>query len=82
MTRVSIANPVFATMLMVALAVLGLFSYQRLKVEQMPLFSGEFGTHNGRNAIKVNTVHAVREKPVFDPTNPDSLAVHAGITKS
>jgi multidrug efflux pump subunit AcrB len=36
MTRVSIANPVFATMVMVALAVLGLFSYQRLKVEQMP----------------------------------------------
>ena len=36
MTRVSIRNPVFATMVMVALAVLGLFSYQRLKVEQMP----------------------------------------------
>ena len=36
MTRVSIANPVFATMVMIGLAVLGLFSYQRLKVEQMP----------------------------------------------
>ena len=36
MTRVSIRNPVFATMIMVAIAVLGLFSYQRLKVEQMP----------------------------------------------
>jgi hydrophobe/amphiphile efflux-1 (HAE1) family protein len=36
MTRVSIANPVFATMLMLGLAVLGIFSYQRLKVEQMP----------------------------------------------
>ena len=29
MTRVSINNPVFATMVMVALCVLGLFSYQR-----------------------------------------------------
>jgi len=36
MTRVSINNPVFATMVMVALCVLGLFSYLRLGVEQMP----------------------------------------------
>jgi multidrug efflux pump subunit AcrB len=36
MTRVSINNPVFATMVMVALCVLGLFSYERLGVEQMP----------------------------------------------
>jgi hydrophobe/amphiphile efflux-1 (HAE1) family protein len=36
MTRISIANPVFATMVMVALCVLGLFSYARLGVEQMP----------------------------------------------
>ena len=35
-TRVSIRNPVFATMVMVALCVLGLFSYVRLGVEQMP----------------------------------------------
>ena len=35
-TRVSINNPVFATMMMAALMVLGLFSYQRLSVEQMP----------------------------------------------
>ena len=35
-TRVSISNPVFATMVMVALTVLGLFSYARLKVEAMP----------------------------------------------
>ena len=35
-TRVSIANPVFATMVMVALCVLGLASYLRLGVEQMP----------------------------------------------
>ncbi|RZJ11473.1 MAG: efflux RND transporter permease subunit [Rubrivivax sp.] len=36
MTRVSIQNPVFATMVMVALCVLGLFAYARLGVEQMP----------------------------------------------
>ena len=35
-TRVSIKNPVFATMVMVALCVLGLFSYAKLGVEQMP----------------------------------------------
>ena len=35
-TRVSIANPVMAVMAMLALVVLGLFSYQRLKVDQFP----------------------------------------------
>ncbi len=35
-TRVSIDNPVFATMMMAAITILGLFSYQRLSVEQMP----------------------------------------------
>ena len=35
-TRVSIANPVLATMVMLALVVLGLFSFQRLKVDQFP----------------------------------------------
>ena len=35
-TRVSINNPVFATMVMVGIAVLGLFAYTRLRVEQMP----------------------------------------------
>ncbi|HET7526617.1 MAG TPA: efflux RND transporter permease subunit, partial [Burkholderiaceae bacterium] len=35
-TRVAINNPVFATMVMVALCVLGIFSYARLNVEQMP----------------------------------------------
>jgi CzcA family heavy metal efflux pump len=35
-TRVSIANPVFATMVMVALCVLGLFSYNQLGVERIP----------------------------------------------
>jgi multidrug efflux pump subunit AcrB len=35
-TRVSINNPVFAAMVMVAICVLGIFSYSRLGVEQMP----------------------------------------------
>ncbi|MDH4191533.1 MAG: efflux RND transporter permease subunit [Betaproteobacteria bacterium] len=35
-TRVSIDNPVFATMMMAALLVLGVFSYSRLPVEQFP----------------------------------------------
>ena len=35
-TRVSLKNPVFATMLMAALVVMGLFAYQRLKVDQFP----------------------------------------------
>src|SRR5450432_4041428 len=35
-TRTSINQPVFATMVMVALLVLGVFSYNRLRVERMP----------------------------------------------
>ena len=35
-TKVSINNPVFATMVMVAIMVLGLFAYNRLGVERMP----------------------------------------------
>jgi len=35
-TKISLKNPVFATMLMLALVVLGLFAFQRLKVDQFP----------------------------------------------
>ncbi|GAB3667142.1 efflux RND transporter permease subunit [Ramlibacter alkalitolerans] len=35
-TRVSLKNPVFATMVMLAIVVLGVFSYQRLNVDQFP----------------------------------------------
>jgi hydrophobic/amphiphilic exporter-1 (mainly G- bacteria), HAE1 family len=35
-TRVSLKNPVFATMVMLAFVVLGLFAYQRLKIDQFP----------------------------------------------
>lgn len=36
LTRISVNQPVFATMIMVAMFVIGLFSYQRLPVEQLP----------------------------------------------
>lgn len=36
LTRISINQPVFATMIMVAIFVIGLFSYSRLPVEQLP----------------------------------------------
>ncbi len=35
-TRISIGNPVMATMVMLAFVVMGLFSYQRLSVDQFP----------------------------------------------
>jgi len=35
-TRVSLQNPVMATMVMLAIVVMGLFSFQRLKVDQFP----------------------------------------------
>jgi hydrophobic/amphiphilic exporter-1 (mainly G- bacteria), HAE1 family len=42
MTRVSVHHPVFAVMVMLAIGVLGIFSYQRLGVEQMPEVSLPF----------------------------------------
>ncbi len=35
-TQVSLRNPVFATMVMLAIVVLGIFSYQRLQIDQFP----------------------------------------------
>ena len=35
-TQVSLKNPVFATMMMLAIVVLGFFSYQRMQVDQFP----------------------------------------------
>ncbi|HEX5738359.1 MAG TPA: efflux RND transporter permease subunit, partial [Hydrogenophaga sp.] len=35
-TRISLRNPVFATMVMIAFVVLGVFSFQRLQVDQFP----------------------------------------------
>ena len=48
-TRVSIANPVLATMVMLAFVVLGLFSYQRLSVDQFP----ERRISDGRHPIDI-----------------------------
>lgn len=36
LTRISVGHPVFATMIMVALLVFGIYSYQRLPIEQLP----------------------------------------------
>ena len=36
LTRVSVNNPVLTVMVMLAITVFGLFSWQRLPVEQMP----------------------------------------------
>lgn len=36
LTKISVRHPVFATMVMVALLVFGLYSYSRLSIEQMP----------------------------------------------
>jgi len=52
-TRVSINNPVFAAMVMVAICVLGIFSYSRLGVEQMrqPVLPGEKSAMAGIGCI-------------------------------
>ena len=69
-TRTSIDNPVFATMVMVAITVLGVFSYLRLKVEQMPDVSLPF--------VYVQTVYpgAAPEAVEADVTKPIEYAVN------
>lgn len=63
-TKISVNNPVFATMMMVAIMVLGLFSYQRLSVEQMPDISFPF--------VSVSTAYpgASSEAVMQDVTRP------------
>lgn len=36
LTRISVNHPVFATMIMIAIMVFGIYSYQRLPIEQLP----------------------------------------------
>ena len=36
LTRISVSQPVFATMIMVALMVFGIYSFQRLPIENLP----------------------------------------------
>ena len=69
-TRTSIRNPVFATMVMVAITVLGLFSYARLGVEQMPEVTLPF--------VVVDTVYpgASPEAVEVDVTKPIEYAVN------
>ncbi len=69
-TRTSIAQPVFATMVMVAIAVLGVFSYQRLHVEQMPDVSLPF--------VFIQTAYpgAAPEAVEADVTKPIEYAVN------
>jgi hydrophobic/amphiphilic exporter-1 (mainly G- bacteria), HAE1 family len=69
-TRTSIDNPVFATMVMVAITVLGIFSYQRLAVEQMPDVTLPY--------VSITTVYpgAAPEAVEADVTKPIEYAVN------
>ena len=63
-TKVSIKNPVFATMVMVALMVLGMFAYKRLGVESMPNVTLPFA------AIEIEYPGASPEAVENDITRP------------
>src|SRR5437899_2447242 len=69
-TRTSIRNPVFATMVMVGITVLGVFSYNRLRVEQMPDVSLPF--------VQIMTIYpgAAPEAVEADVTKPLEYAVN------
>ena len=70
-TRVSINNPVFATMVMVALCVLGLFAYVRLGVEQMPDISPPVAS------VQVQYPGAAPEAVEREVTKPVEMAVNS-----
>ncbi len=76
-TRTSIRNPVFATMVMVGITVLGVFSYQRLRVEQMPEVSLPFVM------VLTNYPGAAPEAVENDVTKPIEYAVNqvAGVKR-
>ncbi|HTL76868.1 MAG TPA: efflux RND transporter permease subunit [Casimicrobiaceae bacterium] len=69
-TRTSIENPVFATMVMAAITVLGIFSYRELKVEQMPDVTLPY--------VSVTTLYpgAAPEAVEADVTKPIEYAVN------
>jgi hydrophobe/amphiphile efflux-1 (HAE1) family protein len=69
-TRTSIANPVFATMVMVAITVLGVASYLRLDMEQMPDVTLPFVY------IQTNYPGAAPEAVEADVTKPIEYAVN------
>ncbi|TMH67808.1 MAG: efflux RND transporter permease subunit [Betaproteobacteria bacterium] len=69
-TRISIKNPVFATMVMIGITVLGVFSYARLRVEQMPDVTLPFVL------ILTNYPGAAPEAVELDVTKPIENAVN------
>ncbi|TMG99711.1 MAG: efflux RND transporter permease subunit, partial [Betaproteobacteria bacterium] len=69
-TRISIKNPVFATMVMIGITVLGVFSYARLRVEQMPDVTLPFVL------ILTNYPGAAPEAVEVDVTKPIENAVN------
>src|SRR6202521_3137118 len=69
-TRVSINNPVFATMVMIGIAVLGIFAYNRLRVEQMPDVSLPFVL------VLTNYPGAAPEVVEADVTKPLEYAIN------
>jgi hydrophobe/amphiphile efflux-1 (HAE1) family protein len=75
-TRVSIKNPVFATMVMVGIAVLGLFAYNHLRVEQMPDVSLPF------LLVETNYPGSSPEVVEADVTKPIEYAINtvAGVS--
>ncbi|MET0210793.1 MAG: efflux RND transporter permease subunit, partial [Burkholderiaceae bacterium] len=69
-TRTSIKKPVFATMVMIGITVLGVFSYNRLRVEQMPDVSLPFVM------IMTSYPGAAPEAVEADVTKPIEYAVN------
>jgi hydrophobe/amphiphile efflux-1 (HAE1) family protein len=69
-TRTSVNQPVFATMVMIGITVLGLFSYQRLRVEQMPDVSLPFVL------VQTNYPGAAPEAVEADVTKPLEYALN------
>ncbi len=69
-TQISVNNPVFATMMMVGLMVMGLFAYQRLSVDQMPDITFPF--------VQVQTSYpgASSEAVMQDVTRPIEEAIN------
>ncbi|WP_338845757.1 efflux RND transporter permease subunit [Massilia sp. W12] len=76
-TKTSINNPVFATMVMIGIMVLGLFAYKRLPVEAMPNVQLPFAS------IMVNYPGASPEQVEQDLTKPIEEVVNtvAGVRK-
>jgi hydrophobic/amphiphilic exporter-1 (mainly G- bacteria), HAE1 family len=70
MTRVSVHHPVFATMVMAAMLVLGIFSYNKLGVEQMPDVALPFVS------VSINYPGASPEAVEIDITKPVEQAMN------